>query len=271
MPTSPIYNGAMPMIGFGTWQLSGVECQRAVETALECGYRHIDTADMYGNHAAVAAAMKRSGLPREDIFLTSKVWRDDLRMRPLQEACHRIIRELKTDYLNLFLIHWPNNAIRIDESLDAARIMQSIGMIDNFGVSNFTARRLEEALSYNVLPISVNQVEYHPYLNQKDLQAFCQTKGVAVTGYAPLARGKVLADPLIGEIAGRYGKTSTQVALRWLLQRGISVIPKATSRAHITANIDILDFELSPEDFAAIDAIDRWERIVNMAWADFDK
>ncbi|MBW3623371.1 MAG: aldo/keto reductase [Armatimonadetes bacterium] len=270
-PTLPLRpQGEIPLLGFGTYPMKGDECRRAVETALDCGYRHLDTADAYGNHDAVGAALQSAAVPREQIFLTTKVMRDKLRYEQVIEVAERSLRELQTDYLDLFLVHWPNNEIPMEETFRAMARLIEEGKIRACGVSNFTVSRLDRALALDLGPISVNQVEYHPFLNQKDLHRFCTERGVALTAYSPLAQGKIAGDPTLEEIAQKYGKSPAQVTLRWLLQRGIVAIPKASSRPHIEANLNILDFELSSEDFRRIDNRERWERLITWDVADFD-
>lgn len=261
VPTAPLSNGSMPMIGFGTWPMKGDECQKAVASALEIGYRHIDTAAGYGNHEAVAAAIRDSGVAREDLFLTTKIGHRDLHYDAILAGCDRALQELQTDYIDLYLIHWPNPEIPLTESLPAFRTLLDTGRIRNFGVSNFTTVRLQEALSLFILPISANQVEYHPYLNDRVLHKFCTMNDIVLTAYSPLALGKVREDALLQSIGERHGKSPSQVALRWLLQRGIVSIPKASSRAHIQSNFEIFDFELTPEEFQQVDTIERWDRL----------
>lgn len=272
IPTRPLKpQGEIPLMGFGTYPMKGDECRQAVETALECGYRHLDTADAYGNHDAVAEAVAASGVPREELFLTSKIMRDRLRHDEFLRAGDRILKELRTDYLDLLLIHWPNNEIPMEETLRAMARLLDEGKIRAAGVSNFTVKRLGRALALDLAPISVNQVEYHPFLNQKGLHRFCEENGVVVTAYSPLAQGKVAEDPTLQRIAERLGRTASQVTLRWLFQRGIVAIPKASSRKHAESNLGVLDFELSLDDFNAIDNLGRWERLITWDVADFDE
>lgn len=261
VPTAPLTNGAIPMIGFGTFRLTGEDGRQAILNALESGYRHIDTAAGYGNHDAVAAAIHDSQVAREDLFITTKIGHEQLRHDAILAGCAKALQELQTDYIDLYLIHWPNPNIPLAESLPAFRKLLDDGWIRNFGVSNFTQERLQAAFDLNILPISVNQVEYHPYLNDKALHAFCAQHHIVLTAYSPLALGKVREDALLQAIGDRHGKTASQVTLRWLLQRGIVSIPKASSRAHIQSNLEIFDFALTPEEFDQIDHIDRWERL----------
>jgi len=216
------------MIGFGTFRLQGEEGRQAIANALEVGYRHIDTAAGYGNHDAVAAAIQDSGLPREDLFITTKIGHEQLRHDDVLAVCARALQELKTEYIDLYLIHWPNPDIPLAESLPAFRKLLDDGRIRDFGVSNFTEERLQSALDLDVLPVSANQVEYHHYLNDKALHAFCTQHNIVLTAYSPLALGKVGEDALLQGIGDRHGKSASQVTLRWLLQRGMVSIPKAS-------------------------------------------
>ncbi len=268
LPLKP--EGTIPQLGFGTWQIQGDACQNAVRTALEVGYRHIDTADAYGNHEDVGEALTTSGVPRDRIFLTTKVFRDNLRHDSLIGVCERSLKELQTDYLDLFLVHWPNNDVPMEETFSAMGELIANGKIRHCGVSNFTAKRLEKALKLDLAPISNNQVEYHPLLNQKRLFKICQKKGVTVTAYSPLAQGKVGENATVQAVAGRVGKSPAQVALRWLLQRGLIAIPKASSRAHIESNWEVLDFALPPGEYEAMDTINEWQRLIAWDVAEFD-
>lgn len=253
---------AMPQVGFGTWRLWGGEGIAAISAALSMGYRHLDTADYYENHAEVAKAM--ADYDREAIFLTSKVWPDNLRHDDLIAACERNLRELRTDYLDLYLIHWPNPAIPMAESLGALAELVERGLVRSAGVCNFVQARLAEALDISPVPISSHQFELHPLLYQRELVDFCQSRGVAVTAYCPIARGAVYDNETIGAIADETGRTCAQVSLRWLLQKGCAVIPRSRSVAHIEENLDVLGWELSAEQVARIDAIGEHRRLIRM-------
>lgn len=261
----------IPIFGFGTWRLNGEACTRSVVTALEVGYRHVDTADGYGNHREVGAGIRESGVPRQEIFLTSKVGRDDLHYDDLIKVGERALEQLQVDYLDLFLVHWPNNDIPMEETFRAMRQLLDDGRIRAVGVSNFTKSRLERALALNAVPISNNQVEYHALLNQKELHRYCTEQGVTLTAYSPLAQGKIGENAEMNRIAQKYGKSPEQIALRWLTQKQIVAIPKASSRDHIVSNLHSLDFELSPEDMQAIESIKEWNRLITWEVAEFDK
>lgn len=261
-PSLPIPGGRIPLLGYGTWRLAGDACRDAVGTALGCGYRHLDTAAAYGNHAAVGAAIAGSGLPRADLFVTTKVPPHRLGRRDLLDAARQALDELGLDYIDLYLVHWPNPSIPIGETLEAMSELVQQGLVRHCGVSNFTAQRLRQAVGTGLVPIATNQVEYHPHLNQRGLQAACADMGVTVTAYCPLGKGTLADDPVLAGIGARYGRSASEVALRWLLQRGIVAIPKAASREHILANLATPTWELAPSDFAAIDTLPAWDRMV---------
>ncbi|MCD6359822.1 MAG: aldo/keto reductase [Armatimonadetes bacterium] len=199
---------------------------------------------------------------REEIFLTSKVWPEDMRHDDLIAACERNLRELRTDYLDLYLLHWPNPQIPMSETLGALAELVERGMARSVGVSNFTRARLAEALEISPVPLSNNQFELHPLLYQRELVDFCHERGVAVTAYCPIARGAVYENEVIGDIADETGHTCAQVSLRWLLQKGCVVIPRSSNPTHIEENLDILDWELDDEQMARIDAIEEYTRLI---------
>lgn len=261
----------MPVLGLGTWQLTGDECTNSVIMALELGYRHIDTAEGYGNHEQVRAGIEKSGVKREELFITSKVSHSNLRRADVLAACDKALKELRTDYLDLYLVHWPNSSIPMEETLGAMSELVDAGKVRDIGVSNFTISHMEEAARVSPKPISVNQVEYHAYLNQEDLLAKCNELGVVLTAYSPLARGELLNDAVLEGIAAAHGKTVAQIALRWLVQKGVVVIPKARSRKHLSDNMNIFDFELTDEEMARIDTIETTKRLINPPWAEFDR
>lgn len=246
---------SIPAIGLGTWNLRGDLCVDSVCRALELGYRHIDTATAYDNHRQVGIGIRNSGASREDIFITSKVWYDSLHYNDLVSACNRALGELGVDYVDLYLIHWPNKDVPMEESFRALERLVEDGAVRDIGVSNFTIAHISEALRVSRLPICVNQVEYHVYLNQEALRSECERHGIRLTAYAPLARGAILDNPVLIEIAARHGRSTAQVALRWLLQKGIVVIPKASSAEHLKANLAVCGFELSTADMRQIDGI----------------
>jgi diketogulonate reductase-like aldo/keto reductase len=267
-------NGAaIPAIGLGTWNLRGEECTVAVNWALEAGYRHVDTAAMYGNEDAVGLALKRAGLPRDEIFVTSKVWYTDLAPEDLERSTRRSLDQLELNQLDLLLIHWLNPAIPLKDTLDALSGMKRHGLTRHIGVSNFSARRLDNAVAMSQEPLVVNQCEYHPYLEQRVVREACRRHGLAFTSYCPLGRGEVIENPTIGAIARRHGKTPAQIVLRWHVQQpGTIVIPKSGNRTRIRENLAVFDFGLTDDEMARISALARPEgRKVVPSWAVFSE
>jgi 2,5-diketo-D-gluconate reductase B len=255
---------SMPIIGLGTWQLRGRECVETVKTAFQLGYRHFDTAVSYGNEDEIGEALK--GIDRESVFLTSKVRPLDLAYKDVIASCKQSLERLKTNYLDLLLIHWPNDEIPINDTLSAFKKLIDQKKIRSFGVSNYTIERLNAELPFvkdTGLDVSVNQVEYHPGLNQEDLLDYCHDKGIALVAYSPLGRGDVLAESVLGKIGQKYSKTKVQVSLRWLTQKGIAAIPKSSSRQHLQENFDIFDFSLTDEEIEAIDDLGNGQRLIN--------
>jgi diketogulonate reductase-like aldo/keto reductase len=261
----------MPLLGFGTWHLTGTEGRAAIQEALATGYCHLDTADRYGNHREVAAALQESGLQRDEVFITSKVWRDDLHYEDVTNAAERFLNELDTTYIDLLLIHWPNSSIPLAETLDALNELKRNGKIRAIGVSNFTVAHLQEAAEIGT-QIDVNQVEFHPSLNQKALKQYCDARGIVLTAYSPTAQGADLELPVIRELAEQYGKTPAQIIINWLLRKGIAAIPRSGNPEHIRENFAAATFALSEEDVEKIDA--HWpagNRILNPTFAEFDR
>ena len=261
-------NENIPVVGLGTWMLTGKYCTEAVSKAIELGYTHIDTALVYENQPQIAAAIKN--VDRSKLFITSKIFYEDLKYESMLKAADRILNELQIDYLNLLLIHWPNKNVPIQETLKAFKTLSDQGRIKTFGVSNFTIHHIEDALAVSEVEISCCQVEFHPYLYQKNLLDFCLSKNIVLTAYSPLLRGKMLKDQIISKIAKKYGKTVAQVTLRWLTQKGIVVIPKASSTEHLQENLGCLGWTLEPEDCARIDKINKNYRKINPPWGEFD-
>jgi len=257
----------LPRIGFGTSGLSGGGCTRMVRAALELGYRHIDTAQAYGNEAAVGAALRETAVDRADIFVTTKVWRSEMRDGALQRSADESLRKLRTDYIDLLLIHWPNDAVPMGESLRALSAVRAAGKARFVGVSNFTLRHLDEAVGTHGADLLCNQVECHAMMRQDRLRAALARHGMALTAYSPLGRGMLTKEPALAAIGRKHGKSGPQVALRWLMQQdGIVAIPKAGSEAHARANLEIFDFALDANDMAAIDALPAHERVIDPGW-----
>ncbi|MGB9954274.1 aldo/keto reductase [Haloarcula marismortui] len=239
---------SVPALGLGTWQLTGQSCRETVETALEMGYRHIDTAQAYGNERQVGLGIEAAAVDREDVFLTTKLDGSNRDERSVRRSTRESLNKLGTDYLDLLLIHWPNTPwmAPLSETLGAMNDLVEEGLVRHIGVSNFSPSLLDEARDISTAPILTDQVQYHPYWDQRKLLDYCRIHDVLLTAYSPLARGGVLDDPALVQIGNRYGKSPAQVALRWLLQQdGVAAIPKASSRDHLEANLAVFDFELT--------------------------
>jgi diketogulonate reductase-like aldo/keto reductase len=269
MTTTVTANGAtIPAIGLGTWQLRGDAALRAVQAALQAGYRHVDTAAMYGNEAEVGEAIRAHGAPRGEIFVTTKVWPSDLADGKLQKSAEASLQRLQLDHVDLLLIHWPSRDIPFAEQIRALCDAKRRGLARHIGVSNFPPRFVEAAVSLADEPLVVNQVEHHPYLDQSALAAVCTKHGIAITSYAPLGRGDVLGDSVVTEIARAKGKTPAQIVLRWHVEQPMNVaIPKSANPRRIAENIDIFDFALTPAEMGRISKLARpGGRMVNASY-----
>ena len=246
----------VPSLGLGTYRLTGEACVRAVDRALSMGYRHVDTAQMYGNEAEVGRGIEASGVDRAEVFLTTKVWPDDFARERVIQKTKESLRKLRTDYVDLLLMHWPGEGVPLEETLGAMREMQDEGSVLHIGVSNFSPSLVEEASRH--AEVFCNQVEYHPYKNQDALLKQARETDYLLTAYRPLSRGGVEGDATLGEIGEVHGKTAAQVALRWLVQQeNVSAIPKATGEEHLAANLDVFDFELSDEEMERVSSLRR--------------
>ena len=259
----------VPALGLGTWQLSGRGCFEAVRHALDLGYRHIDTAQMYGNETEVGWAVRECGLTRDQIFLTTKLAPGSYAAAAVKRSTEESLRRLATDHIDLLLIHWPTGEVPLGETLEALAALRRAGKARHIGISNFNVALLEEAVETHGADLLCNQVEYHPYLSQHSVLAAVRRRGMMLTAYSPLARGRVQRDRVLTAIGRTYNKSPPQVALRWLLdQDGVAAIPKAASRAHLAANLAVFDFALSAADRARIDAQRDGHRVVDPAgWA----
>lgn len=269
MQTIKLTNSEIPQLGLGTWQLQGRKCKEAVLAALAMGYRHIDTAWVYDNQEIIGEALQEAKVSREKIFITSKVWRDHLHYLDVLEQCQETLEQLQLEYLDLYLIHWPHAHIPMSETFKALHELQQQGKLRNIGVSNFTISHLEEAQKHS-RKISMNQVEYHPYLNQESLLEYCNKNKIKITAYSPLGRGQILHDKTLAAIAKQHNKSSAQICLRWSLQKGMVVIPKASSEHHLKTNMEIFDFSLTEKEMQQINTIAANERLVNPGFAEFD-
>jgi 2,5-diketo-D-gluconate reductase B len=243
-------------LGLGTYRLTGDACEVAVERALGMGYRHVDTAQMYGNEAEVGRGIEDSDVDRGDIFLTTKVWPSDFAHDRVISKTRESLKRLRTDYVDLLLMHWPGDGVPLGETLGAMRELQEDGSVLQIGVSNFSPSLVEEATGY--AEIFCNQVQYHPYRSQEALLAQSQKLDYLLTAYTPLSRGGVQGDATLREIGEAHGKTATQVTLRWLVQQEkVSAIPKATGEEHLAENLDVFDFELSGEEMDRVFSLSR--------------
>jgi 2,5-diketo-D-gluconate reductase B len=258
----------MPKLGLGTFRLTGAACQAAVERALSLGYRHIDTAEMYGNEAEVGAAIAASGLPREAIHVTTKVWWENLAPADMLAACEASLEKLGLAQVDLYLIHWPAPRMNLAQSIEALIGLQEDGFARAIGVSNFPVALLRAAVEEIEAPIAVNQVEYHALLDQSAVLAYARSKGIAVTAYCPLAQGRLADNPGLAAIARKHDVLPAQVALKWLLdQEGVAAIPKAAREESQRANLAALEVTLDDEDRAAIAALPKDQRCVNPGFA----
>lgn len=261
---------SIPVLGFGTWQLTGDTCVAAVAEALRVGYRHIDTADAYGNHTEVLAGIRRSGIPRSELFITTKLRQGDgYEAKTVRMSGERFLKELDTEYIDLLLIHWPDRSTPFQETLHAMEELRKEGKIRAIGVSNFTQHHIEDALKTGV-EVTNNQVEVHPAFNQKELRAFCASKGIVVTAYSPLGHGFEMKTPLLQELAQKYDATPAQIAIQWVLSRGMVTIPKSAHPARIKENFDAQFLTIEESDLARIDAIPRGLRTCDPEFSDFD-
>jgi diketogulonate reductase-like aldo/keto reductase len=251
--------GAIPVLGCGTCHLHGAEAVRAVRLAIATGYRLIDTASLYENEREVGEGVRSSGVPREDVFVTTKLWNDSHGYRAALDAFEESSARLGLGYVDLYLVHWPEGGRRM-ETWDALVELQRAGKARHIGVSNYTVRHLKELMDSSSVVPSVNQVEFSPFLFQRELMEFCRSKSIVLEAYSPLIRGEKLGDPRLREIAARRGRTPAQVILRWNIQHGVVPIPKAADPRHVRENAAVFDFELSPDEVRALDSMDEDHR-----------
>lgn len=242
----------VPAVGFGTAGMTGNDCRTAVEDALDLGYRHLDTAQMYGNEAAVGDGIARSRVDRDELFLVTKVHRRNLAYEDVVDSVAGSLERLGTA-IDLLLIHAPSRTVPIEESIEAMNRLQREGRVDHIGVSNFSVDELRSAIDASETPILTNQVEYHPFKEQREILEFCIENDVLLTAYSPVAKGRVVGNPTLQEIGARYDKTEAQVALRWLLQQeSVAAIPKAANRDHRKENRAVFDFRLTDDEMARV-------------------
>jgi diketogulonate reductase-like aldo/keto reductase len=245
----------IPLVGLGTWDLRGRICARMVEEALKLGYRHIDTAAMYDNERAVGEGLRVSGVPREEVFIVTKVWQSDLAAKDFERSTKASLANLKLDHVDLLLIHWPNPRIPLAETIGALCKMKREGRTRHIGVSNFTVDLLAQAAKLSTEPLVCNQIECHPFLDQSAVIAACHRYGMAVVAYSPIARGSASNSDVLAKIGKARGKTAAQVCLRWLVQQGIAVIPRTSKSERLRENLAIFDFELSASEMKQIAAL----------------
>lgn len=268
VPLVPLRGGLVaPQLGFGTWALRGAEGTRAVEAALELGYRHIDTAESYHNESAIAPAI--AGVPRAELFLVSKIWFDHLERDDALAAARGSIERLGVDYLDLCLIHWPNDDVPLERTVAAFLELMDEGLIRSWGVSNFSPGRVARAATLG--DPATNQVELHPWLAQEQLARTCRAHGIPLTAYSPLAKGRVADEPVLLEIAAAHDATAAQVALRWATQLGHIVIPKSSNPARMRENLFAFGFDLTDDEMRRISSLPQGRRLVDASqarWSD---
>lgn len=250
-------NGAsIPALGFGTFRMPGPDVLRILPHALNVGFRHIDTAQIYGNEAEVGDAIKISAVARGDIFLTTKVWVENYRPAAFVQSVEESLAKLKTDYVDLLLLHWPNDAVPLADQIGALNAVKDAGKVRHIGVSNFNTALMAEAIELSRSPLVTNQIEYHPYLDQTPVIHAAGKAGLAVTGYYGMADGMVFSDPVLKEIAATHNRSIAQVVLRWLVQQdGIVALSKTVGEARASENIAIFDFTLTDEEMVAVHAL----------------
>jgi 2,5-diketo-D-gluconate reductase B len=269
MPLAPAFSAhgaTVPAVGFGTSPMTGGMSPDTVMAALAAGYRHIDTARKYGTEPAVGEAMRASGLPRGDIFLTTKVSHENLRADDFARSVDQSLAALRVDYVDLLLVHWPNPQIPLTETMPALAKAKREGLARHIGVANFNIALLDQAIALCPEPLAVLQAEYHPYLDQSKLLAAVRGRGLVYVAYCPLGRGRLFGDPVLAEIAQRHGRSVAQVALRWLLQQNVASIPFSSNPQRIADNYNVFDFSLSEDEMRRIAALKRADgRVANPA------
>ena len=262
VPSVALSDGALvPQLGLGVYKVADDEARTVVATALELGYRHVDTASFYGNEVGVGQAIRASDVPRDEVFVTTKVWNTEQGFDETLRAFDASLDRLGTDHVDLYLIHWP--APTQDRYVETWRALERIaeeGRARSIGVSNFQVHHLERLLGEtSVVPV-IDQVEAHPWLQQHELREFCAARGIAVEAWSPLARGRVLDDAVVGRVAAKHGVQPAQAVIRWHLQQGLVVIPKTVDAGRLRSNLDVFGFELDEDDLAAFAALDSGER-----------
>ena len=243
----------VPKLGLGTWQNKGDDCIRAVSEGLDMGYRHIDTAQAYDNEKEVGDGLKKSNVPRDQVFLTTKIWRDKVSAKDLRPSLEESLTKLQTDYVDLVLLHWPVSSVSLQEQLKALEEVQKDGLTRLIGISNYPVNWMKKAIEDIGVKLATNQVEYHPFLTQKEVLGYLRDQGMFLTAYSPLARGEVLENKTLQEIGAKYGLNAAQTAILWeYQQKDVVSIPKSGNIDHIKSNLEALEKELSDEDMAEI-------------------
>lgn len=242
----------IPILGLGTWQLKGRQCERIVKEAVDFGYTHIDTAWMYQNQREIGNALRDVHIDREDIFLTTKIWHTHLKHEEVLAQFEACLSDLQMDYVDLLLIHHPSGSVPVSETFEAFQKLYDAGQVKSIGISNFSIAQVEEAYEVSELPICTNQVEYHVRRNRAELRDYCHARDIVMTAHRPLAVGNLAGDAMLGKIGEDHGKTAAQVALRWLIQQGIITIPKSGSVPHLRENLDVFEWELTDAEMQTL-------------------
>lgn len=259
-----IHGASIPALGYGTFRVNEADTRRMVKHVLDTGYRHVDTAQIYGNEAAVGDGIKASGIGRAEIFLTTKVWVKNFRHADFLRSVDESLAKLQTDYVDLLLLHWPNQDVPLAEQVGALNAVRTAGKVRHIGVSNYNRDLMAQAAKLSAAPLVTNQVEFHPYLNQTPVIEAARALGMSLTAYYAMADGKVPNDPLLREIGARHKKSAAQVTLRWVVQQGIVALSKTVSEARAQENAAIFDFALSEDEMTAINGLRRKDgRIVS--------
>jgi len=258
------HGAAIPSLGFGVFRMSDAEVENVIPAALEAGFRHFDTAQIYQNEAALGRTLRKAGARREDLFLTTKVWVDNYRPERFAASVEESLEKLQVEHVDLLLLHWPANQVAISDQVDMLNAIQAAGKTRFIGVSNQNIAQMQESIARSAAPIVTNQIEAHPYLDQNALAEAARSAGVAVTAYYGMADGEVPRDPALQAIARKHGKTAAQVGIRWLIERGFVALSKTAKPERVAENFDVFDFELSAEDMVAISKLARTDgRLVN--------
>src|SRR5919197_3942326 len=268
VPFVQAHGARIPLIGLGTWELRGRTCARMVEQALRLGYRHIDTAELYDNEGEVGEGLRASGIQREAVFITTKVWPSHFAPRDLERSAQQSLTRLRLPHVDLLLLHWPNPQIPLRDTLGALCKVKRAGLARHIGVSNFTVALVEEAAKLADEPLVCNQIEVHPFIDQSKVIAACRRHGMAIVAYSPVARGGVVREKVLARIAATHGKTAAQVSLRFVVQQAVAVIPRTSRVERLSENLAIFDFALSATEMAEIARLaHRGGRIVDYAYS----